>query len=234
MLEGFSKTAKDCPDVDVFIAPTAVELGWWLGQGIIGGETGVGAAVQNVCDQPKGAFTGEIPALQLSELNVQYVLVGHSERRNVYNESFELCAARASQAFTEGRTVVFCIGEKKEDREGGTTMDRCQEQLEPFMALPNLDWEKTVIAYEPVWAIGTGLVATPEQAQGTHADIREYLKSHPKAGEEVANAVRIQYGGSVNAKNCAELSAQLDIDGFLVGGASLKPEFNDIIKSGQK
>ena len=163
---------------------------------------------------------------------VEYALVGHSERRNDYGEPVELCAQRARQALDAGLQVVFCVGEKLEHREANKTMDVCIDQMTPLVHAIEWeeDWDRIVIAYEPVWAIGTGVTASPAQAQDTHQQLRAWIHEH--VGEKIAAKVRIQYGGSVNAKNCVELMACPDIDGFLVGGASMKAEFCDVIKSG--
>ena len=143
-------------------------------------------------------------------------------------ESDELIAEKVKVALANGVKVILCIGELLEDRESGKTMDVCKAQLKAVIdVLEEKDWENIVIAYEPVWAIGTGKVATPDQAEETHAAIRVYMAS--SVSPAVAENVRIIYGGSVNAKNCDNLISKEDIDGFLVGGASLKPEFIQII-----
>lgn len=143
-------------------------------------------------------------------------------------ESNELIAEKVKVALANGVKVILCIGELLEDRESGKTMDVCKAQLKAVIdVLEEKDWENIVIAYEPVWAIGTGKVATPDQAEETHAAIRAYMAS--SVSPAVAESVRIIYGGSVNAKNCDNLISKEDIDGFLVGGASLKPEFVQII-----
>lgn len=155
--------------------------------------------------------------------------MGHSERRHtVAAESDELIAEKTKVALANGVKVILCIGELLEERESGKTMDVCKAQLQAVIdVLEEKDWENIVIAYEPVWAIGTGKVATPDQAEETHAQIRAFMASSVSAA--VAENVRIVYGGSVNAKNCDNLISKEDIDGFLVGGASLKPEFVQII-----
>jgi triosephosphate isomerase (TIM) len=164
---------------------------------------------------------------------VRYVILGHSERRTLYHETSELVAAKTRAALDAGLTVILCIGETLSEREAGRTLTVCRAQLAPIVAvLSPQDWSKIVIAYEPVWAIGTGRVATPEQAQEAHAGIRAYLAA--AISGEVAERTRIIYGGSVTAKNAKELAANPDIDGFLVGGASLKPEFVDIINVRRK
>merc|ERR1711957_928223 len=178
-----------------------------------------------------GAFTGETGSHQLKDLGVVWVIIGHSERREGFGmagETVGLCAEKCKVALDNGLSVMFAIGEKKEERENGTTMDVCASQLAPLAkTLDAKDWEKVAIAYEPVWAIGTGLTATPEMAQETHADIRKWVSEN--VSPEVAKAVRIQYGGSMKGKNAEELLAQPDIDGGLIGGASLKDDFFNVI-----
>lgn len=179
----------------------------------------------------KGAYTGEVAAFMLKDIGCTWVIIGHSERRvgfKMPGEPNELCAEKCKVAVDAGLKVMFCIGEKKEERETGVTMKVCAAQLEPLAkALKPEDWTKISIAYEPVWAIGTGLTATPEMAQETHADIRKWIASNVSA--DVAKAVRIQYGGSMKGKNAKELLEQPDIDGGLIGGASLTEDFFNVI-----
>merc|ERR1712176_595783 len=178
-----------------------------------------------------GAYTGEITASQLKDLGVTWVILGHSERREGFGmagEDSELVAKKTKMALSEGLKVMLCIGEKKEEREAGTTMDVCASQLKPAAAiLSKEDWANVSIAYEPVWAIGTGLTATPEMAQETHADIRKWISENVDTG--IANKTRIQYGGSMKGANAEGLLAQPDIDGGLIGGASLKADFFNVI-----
>ncbi|KAK5989983.1 Triosephosphate isomerase [Cladobotryum mycophilum] len=185
-------------------------------------------ASQNVFDKPNGAFTGEISVSQLKDSGVTWAILGHSERRTILKESDEIVASKTKYATENGVGVIWCCGESLEDREAGKTIAVVTKQLEALKAQIS-DWSKIVIAYEPIWAIGTGKVATTEQAQEAHAAIRSWLKEH--VSEQVAEETRILYGGSVTEKNSGELSKQPDIDGFLVGGASLKPAFVDIINS---
>jgi triosephosphate isomerase len=178
-----------------------------------------------------GAFTGETGSHQLKDIGCTWVIIGHSERREGFGmagEPEELCAEKCKIALENGLKVMFCIGEKKEERESGVTMKVCAKQLEPLVkVLEPKDWERISIAYEPVWAIGTGLTATPAMAQDTHADIRKWVAAN--VSKEVANAVRIQYGGSMKGANAKELLAQPDIDGGLIGGASLQADFFNVI-----
>lgn len=185
-------------------------------------------SAQNCYKVPKGAFTGEISPAMLKDLGVNWVILGHSERRNVFGEDDQLIAEKVAHALEEGLSVIACIGEKLEEREGGKTEEVVYRQTQAI-ADKIKDWSKVVIAYEPVWAIGTGKTATPQQAQEVHEKLRAWLKS--KISEKVANEMRIIYGGSVTAGNCKELAKAGDIDGFLVGGASLKPEFVEIVNA---
>lgn len=174
-----------------------------------------------------GAYTGEMAVEQMTSLGLEWVLLGHSERREYFKESDSLLAIKLRCALDAGLKCIFCIGEKLPEREKGmsATMSVCIQQLEQVKEL--LDPAKVVIAYEPVWAIGTGVTATPEQAQKTHKAIRQWIATN--CGADVAEGIRIQYGGSANSENAPDLSACPDIDGFLVGGASLKPEIADIV-----
>lgn len=183
-----------------------------------------------------GAFTGEIGSHQLKDIGCTWVILGHSERREGFGmpgEPDELCAEKTRVALDNGLKVMFCIGEKKEERETGVTMEVCARQLQPLLnVLKEEDWKNIAIAYEPVWAIGTGLTATPEMAQETHAEIRAWIAAN--VSTEVAKAVRIQYGGSMKGENAASLLAQPDIDGGLIGGASLTADFFNIINAAPK
>ncbi|KAH7041266.1 triosephosphate isomerase [Microdochium trichocladiopsis] len=186
----------------------------------------IGVAAQNVFNKPNGAFTGEISVSQLLDSNIDWAILGHSERRTILGESDQTVASKTKFATDNGVSVIWCCGESLEQRESGSTLSVITAQLAALKAEVS-DWSKIVIAYEPIWAIGTGKVATTEQAQEVHASIRKWLKEN--VSDKVADETRILYGGSVSEKNCTELSKQQDIDGFLVGGASLKPAFVDII-----
>lgn len=172
-------------------------------------------------ENEKGAYTGEISGEMLTDLGVKTVIIGHSERRDIYGETDALLGAKVAKAQSLGMKVIACCGEHKEEREAGTTMEVLKPQLDAIFKNCS-DPSQLVVAYEPVWAIGTGLTASPEQAQETHADVRAWIASN--VGADVAAGMRIQYGGSANDKNAADLAAGADIDGFLVGGASLKAE----------
>ncbi|KAE8589755.1 hypothetical protein XENTR_v10017725 [Xenopus tropicalis] len=187
-------------------------------------------SAQNCYKVAKGAFTGEISPAMIKDCGATWVILGHSERRHVFGESDELIGQKVAHALSENVGVIGCIGEKLDQREAGITEKVVFEQTKAI-ADNVKDWSKVVLAYEPVWAIGTGKTATPEQAQEVHKKLREWLKTN--VSEDVAKSVRIIYGGSVTGGTCKELGAQPDIDGFLVGGASLKPEFIDIINAKQ-
>nr|UYQ90944.1 triosephosphate isomerase [Platanus x hispanica] len=185
-------------------------------------------AAQNCWVKKGGAFTGEVSAEMLVNLGIPWVILGHSERRLLLNESHEFVGDKVGYALSQGLKVIACVGETLEQRESGFTMDVVSAQTKAIADRVS-NWANVVLAYEPVWAIGTGKVATPAQAQEVHYGLRKWLQEN--AGAEVAATTRIIYGGSVNGANCKELAAKPDVDGFLVGGASLKPEFIDIIKS---
>ena len=188
--------------------------------------TNIKIGAQNMHFEEKGAFTGEISPLMLKELDMDYVVIGHSERRQYFNETDESVNKKVLKALEVGIDPILCVGETLEEREAGNTKDVCKVQVEK--ALENVskeDLAKVVIAYEPVWAIGTGKTATSEDANDVIAYIREVVAN---LYGELANEVRIQYGGSVKPSNVAEIMNQSDIDGALVGGASL--EANDYVE----
>ena len=194
--------------------------------------TNIKIAAENVNASDSGAYTGEISPVMLKDLGVEYVILGHSERREYYGECDKIVNEKVKAVLKHGLKPILCVGEKLEERENGTTEAVVKEQtVGGLKDVSAADMENVVIAYEPVWAIGTGKTATPEQAQEVHAFIRNLLKE--LYGTEVAENVTIQYGGSMNDANAAELIAQKDIDGGLVGGASLIPEkFTVIVKAG--
>jgi triosephosphate isomerase len=192
--------------------------------------TAVTWGAQNLSEQPEGAYTGEVSASMLAEFGCQYVLVGHSERRALFAESDQLVAEKFKAAQAAGLTPILCVGESLEQREAGETLSWVERQLQAVIdevgvaALAN-----AVVAYEPVWAIGTGLTASPEQAQEVHAHIRQVIAV---VDLSVATGLQLLYGGSVKAENAADLFAKQDIDGALVGGASLQAaEFAAICKA---
>ena len=189
----------------------------------------VHVGTQNISHEEKGAFTGEVSATQLKSTGASHVIIGHSERRALYNETNDVLAKKTDKALEHGLTPIFCIGETQSERESGSFFEVLKKQLnEGVFHLSSSEFSKIVLAYEPVWAIGTGLTASPEQAQEVHAFIRDEIASH--FSQEIADATSILYGGSCNPKNAAELFAKKDIDGGLIGGASLKSrDFLDIV-----
>ncbi len=218
--------AGDVNNAQLAVCPPAIYL-MKVGGMLEGSRIALGA--QNVCDQESGAFTGEIAASMLKECGCQYAIVGHSERRALYQETDELVARRFAMALSSGITPILCIGESLDERESGDTEVVVSRQLDAVIDSQGISAiAQCVIAYEPVWAIGTGKVATPEQAQAVHQYLRDKLASLDVL---VAEQVQILYGGSMNASNAGELLSQPDIDGGLIGGASLKAA--DFIAIGQ-
>ena len=217
LIEGIR--AGDAGDAELAVFPPAVFL-MRVNELLAGSEIALGA--QNVCDQESGAFTGEVSAAMLKESGCRYALVGHSERRTLYLETDQLVAARFAAAVSAGLMPVLCVGETLDEREQGITEDVVARQIDAVIDNSGIEAiSRAVIAYEPVWAIGTGKVATPEQAQEVHAFIRARLAQHDAS---IAEQVKILYGGSMNPSNAAELLSQTDIDGGLIGGASLKAD----------
>jgi triosephosphate isomerase (TIM) len=224
------KALLDVKDVDIVVCPVFTSLAVVKDLLL---DTDIGIGGQNLYWEDSGAFTGEVSAPLLKDIGVSYVIIGHSERRQFFGDTNVTVNKKIIAALKHGLTPIVCVGENLEEREGDKTFDiiqsQCEESLKNFT---DDEIKKMIIAYEPVWAIGTGKTATPDQAQEVHKFIREIItKTH---SEEVSTAVRIQYGGSVKPENTAELMAQADIDGALVGGASLKSEsFVQIVKNAQ-
>jgi len=219
LIAGIKSGINDVANAEVVVCPPAIFIPDVVNDAA-GSSISVGS--QNICDQDQGAFTGEIAGSMLKEFGCDYAIIGHSERRALYAESDELIARRFAAARRNGIKPIFCIGETLEEREQGITNDVCSRQIDAVIALEGVEaLADGVIAYEPVWAIGTGKTATPEQAQEVHAYIRGKISA---VNAEVAEGLRILYGGSMNAGNAAELLSQLDIDGGLIGGASLKTD----------
>lgn len=190
--------------------------------------THIAVGAENMHFEESGAYTGEISGAMLKEMGVSYVIIGHSERREYFAETDETVNKKVKKALEYGLLPIMCCGETLEQREAGVTIEWIRMQIKRGLAgIGAEDMKKIVIAYEPIWAIGTGKTATSEQAQEVCAAIRQVLAE--LYGPSVAEEVRIQYGGSVNGKNAAELFAMADIDGGLVGGASLKEEFAQIV-----
>ncbi|VAW66670.1 Triosephosphate isomerase [hydrothermal vent metagenome] len=218
LIAGIKEGMGSVNSAEVVVCPPAVYISRVSGA-VDGSAVKVGS--QNICDEDKGAFTGEISGEMLKEVGCDYAIVGHSERRALYGESDELVAKRFAAARRNGLKPIFCIGETLEERESGITNDVCSRQIDAVIALEGVEaLADGVIAYEPVWAIGTGKTATPEQAQEVHAFIRGKIA---RLSADVADGLRILYGGSMNPANAKELIGQPDIDGGLIGGASLKP-----------
>lgn len=194
------------------------------------GYTGLFLGAQNVSSQPSGAFTGEVSATMLQEMGCRFVLVGHSERRSLYHETVQDTADKFRAILAAGMVPVLCVGETLEQRETGRTQTVIKQQLEAVISAAGIaSLARGVIAYEPVWAIGTGRTATAGQASETHRGIRRFLASHDQAASQ---DIRIVYGGSVKASNAAELFLSADVDGGLIGGASLQAEeFASIAKA---
>lgn len=206
--------------VDLVVFPPSVYLDA-VGAALAGSSVACGA--QNVYDQPNGAFTGEISTAMLVDLGCRYVILGHSERRHILGETNEEVNKKAVSALAAGLVPIVCVGELLAEREAGRTGEAIRRQFDGSLGnLSEAQIGRVVLAYEPVWAIGTGKVATPEQAEEVHKDLRKILADRYNAA--IAEAVRIQYGGSVKASNAAELLAQPNVDGALVGGASLKAD----------
>ena len=187
-------------------------------------------SAENIFNKSNGAYTGEVTAPMIKSFGVNWTILGHSERRDILKENDEFLASKAKFALENGLKIIYCCGEHLEEREAGKATEFVGAQIEKMIpAIPEGKWDDVVIAYEPIWAIGTGKVASKEDAQEMCKVIRDILAK--KVGEEVAKKVRILYGGSVKAGNCKELAAMPDVDGFLVGGASLDKSFIDIVNS---
>ncbi|OQA24333.1 MAG: Bifunctional PGK [Verrucomicrobia bacterium ADurb.Bin345] len=227
LIEAIKEKAADIQGVDIVVCPpfTALQA---AKAALAGSSVDLGA--QNMHWEKSGAFTGEVSAEMLREVGCHYVILGHSERRQYFKETDEQVNRKAKAALAGGLRPIVCVGELLEERESGRTEAVVSAQVRGSLAgLSASDLLKTVVAYEPVWAIGTGRTATPAQAQEVHALIRSLLKE--LADEHVAQSVRIQYGGSVKPSNAKELFGQKDIDGGLIGGASLEAgSFLDIVR----
>ncbi len=219
----------DCKDVDVVLCPPFTAL---KAVSDVVSETLLNVGSQNMSSEDDGAYTGEISHTMLKELYVRYVILGHSERREYYKETDFWVNKKVKKALEKNLRPIVCVGEKLEDREAGNTEAVVEEQVRGSLAdIPAAAYTELVIAYEPVWAIGTGKTATSGQAQEVHAFIRGIVKN--MVGAEAAEAVRIQYGGSMKPGNAPELLAQPDIDGGLIGGAALDAtSFAGIVNAG--
>lgn len=230
LASAIAQATAEFDGVQVVVAPTSVSL-HSVAQAVE--DTHVGVAAQNMWHKDSGAYTGEVSGPMLRDVGCTYVILGHSERRQLYGETDEGVNLKVHEAFRHGLTPIVCIGESLKERESGRTQAKVRFQVQA--ALTGLTSEQVsslVLAYEPIWAIGTGKTASPEQAQEVHAGIRALLGE--LYSSEVAQATRIQYGGSVKPANIASLISQPDIDGALVGGASLKADsFTAIVAAAQ-
>lgn len=209
---------------EVVVAPPAIYL-QYVRQKL---PSAISVASQNCYKESKGAFTGETSAEMIKDVGGEWVILGHSERRHKIGETDELIGEKVSHALKAGLKVIACIGELLSEREAGKTADVVFRQTKAI-ADNITDWNNVVIAYEPVWAIGTGKTASPAQAQEVHHQLRDWLAQN--VSPSVSSKTRIIYGGSVTAGNAQELALQPDVDGFLVGGASLKPDFVEIVQA---
>ena len=227
LIKAFTGVANANEKVDVAICAPAIFIGM-VESLATGSKLQWGS--EDVDVHTSGAFTGENSPVMIKEFGSKYAIVGHSERRGYHNESNEVVAAKFKAAQDNGLVPVLCIGESEAEYDAGKTLDVCQAEIKAVIDLCGIDaFKNAIIAYEPIWAIGTGKTATPEIAQNVHAGIRAFLKTF---NAEVADGVRILYGGSCNAKTAPELFAQKDIDGGLIGGASLKvADFTAIIEA---
>ena len=225
-ISSFIPMVKEVTDIDIVIAPPFTSL--YTASGLLKG-TNIKLAAQNVFYEEKGAFTGEISASMLQSAGCSHVIIGHSERRQYFSETDEVVNMKLKTSRNNGLDVILCIGETLEEREQGITFDILNRQLTG--SLNGVELNGITIAYEPVWAIGTGRTATPEQAGEVHTHIREWLRKYGDGADDV----RILYGGSVKPDNTGSLMAKQDVDGALVGGASLKPDsFAGIVKEAMK
>lgn len=217
LAEGLAKEAADVDGVDLAVCPPSVYLDA-VAAAVSGTKVSLGA--QNMYHEPKGAFTGEISAGMLCDVGCKYVILGHSERRHVIGETDQQVNRKVHAALEAELVPIVCLGELLSEREAGRTLEVIRRQFDGSLAgLSPQQMAGLVIAYEPVWAIGTGKVATPQQAEEVHLDLRKIMED--RYNEEVAQSVRIQYGGSVKPDNAADLLGRPNIDGALVGGASL-------------
>ena len=222
LIEGIAAGIADLDGVDVLVAPPFTSLAA-VRQAI--GNSKIFLAAQNMYHETSGAYTGEISGRMLQEAGCTHVILGHSERRTLFNETSQAIDLKVKVSSVLGLIPIICIGEKLEERESGRTFDTINQQLDESLKnfkVDQLMLPSTILAYEPVWAIGTGKTATPDQAQEVHAFIRNWIKEAFNPG--TANQIRILYGGSAKPDNIVELMAQPDIDGALVGGASLKAD----------
>jgi enolase len=229
LITAFNGLNPNPASVDTVIFAPSVHIA--PAQSALAGNTAISVGMQNCSKTKEGAFTGEVTPGQIKDIGVNWILVGHSERRALYGETDEDVGDKVAACLAvPGMMCMAAIGETIDDRRAGTTADVCQRQLRPIIANIS-DWSRMVIAYEPVWAIGTGVVATPMQAQETQYNVRQFIRE--QCGSAIADNLRILYGGSVSPGNCKALGELPDVDGFLVGGASMKSSFTEVIDSAQ-
>lgn len=216
LLAGILEGLGDAVGAEVMVCPPAVYLSEIAGQLDV---TPIMLGAQNVAAEASGAFTGEVSAAMLQDVGCTHTIIGHSERRTLYGETDEIVAAKFIAAQAVGLVPILCIGETQHEREGGVTMDVISRQVRVVLETAGISaFDEAIVAYEPVWAIGTGLTASPEQAQEVHAHIRSIITA---ADAKIGAELQILYGGSVKGANAAELFAKEDIDGGLIGGAAL-------------
>ncbi len=229
LVEELKRLLADVPDVEIVICPPYTAL-YPVGQAIEGSAIALGG--QDCYLVEKGAYTGEISPYMLKDAGCTWTIVGHSERRRHFNETDEFLNSKLKFALSSGLKVIFCVGETLEERENGEMDEVLRRQVGKGLGgLGEADFERIVIAYEPVWAIGTGLTASPDQAEEAHGFVRALVRE--QFDESVSDGLRIQYGGSVKPENVDELMEKENVDGALVGGASLKPDsFAAIVKAG--
>lgn len=219
LMDGIKRGALTYPNIDILVLPTFVHLAQVKE---LAASSALIYGAQNLYVGAQGAYTGEVSGSMLKDMGCQYVLVGHSERRSIFHEDLGLVAQKFKAAIEAGLKPILCVGETREQRENSETAKVIRDQLESVIALVGIEaFYQAVIAYEPVWAIGTGLTATPEQAQVVHVFIRQLISQN---NVDIARTIRILYGGSMKAENAALLLTMPDIDGGLIGGASLDPE----------
>ncbi|CAH7684858.1 triosephosphate isomerase [Phakopsora pachyrhizi] len=218
------------PDTEIVIAPPSLYL-LPIRDAV---KSNILVSAQNGYFEKSGAFTGEISFPHLVDAKIPYVILGHPERRSVFHEDSDFIGEKTGAALESNLSVIACIGEDLTERGSNKTFQVIESQLDCIkkgIEKHHQNWDKVVIAYDPIWVIGTSQVVTPKRAQEVHKSIREWLKKN--VNEETAEKIRIIYAGGVNAGNCLELSCGMDVDGFLVGGASLRPEFVEIVNSGK-
>lgn len=234
LIDGVLNGLPPQPTAEIAVCPPFVYL--WEAARLLN-QSSVGLGAQTVCAEAVGAFTGEVSAAMLKDVGCRYVIVGHSERRGLYKEDDSLVARKFLAVQAQGLTPILCLGESSEERDRGLTMEVVSRQLNAVITIAGVNaMRDAIVAYEPVWAIGTGKNATPEQAQEVHAHIRACVAAQENGNDgKIAPALRVIYGGSVKAANAAEIFSMPDVDGGLIGGASLKvDEFLKICAAAQQ